>query len=413
MSLALRAKSEFKSKSAIAANSQVRDGPLRALLRALAGTAYTPLRPLCGRVITHRKEHLMKLSKRTLLSFSAVMLLAVCLVMFTASAKSSQQLDMISKSSMTVYLGKSAYGNFDYMNGDDEYNFVIYSDVGDNYVYEIMKLKSSNTDVARVKINENKELKIIPVSEGSATVTVYAYGCDENGEYAEFYDKLRVSVKKIPASKITVSNIADRKYTGKRIRPDVTVKYGKRTLKKDTDYKLSYENNRNVGKGSVIVTLIGNYSGTVIKKFNILPTINKSSARLYTATKLTLTVKTSDSVTWKTSNKKVATVNKNGVVTALKKGKVTVTATTGGKQVTCKLTVIDRTLNMTKINMYVGSTAKLKYTGGSGKVTWRSSDSKVASVDSNGKVKAKREGKATITATRNGVRLSCSVKVIK
>lgn len=355
----------------------------------------------------------MKLSKRSLSLFSAVMLLAVCLAMFTASAKSSQQLDMINKSSMTVYLGKSAYGNFDYMNGDDEYNFVIYSDVGDNYVYEIMKLKSSNTNVARVKLNENKELKIIPVSEGSATVTVYAYGCNENGEYAEFYDKLRVSVKKIPASKITVSDITDRKYTGKKIRPDVTVKYGKRTLKKDTDYKLSYENNKNVGKGSVIVTLIGKYSGTVTKKFNILPTINKSSARLYTATKLTLTVKTSDSVTWKTSNKKVATVNKNGVVTALKKGKVTVTATTGGKKVTCKLTVIDRTLNMTKINMYVGSTAKLKYTGGSGKIAWRSSDSKVASVDSNGKVKAKRAGKATITATRNGVKLSCNIKVIK
>lgn len=42
-------------------------------------------------------------------------------------------------------------------------------------------------------------------------------------------------------------------------------------------------------------------------------------------------------MTWSSSNKKVATVDKNGVVTAVKKGTVTITAkTSGGKKATCK-----------------------------------------------------------------------------
>lgn len=49
---------------------------------------------------------------------------------------------------------------------------------------------------------------------------------------------------------------------------------------------------------------------------------------------------TTDTVKWKTSNKKIATVSSKGVVKAKKKGKCTITArTTSGKKVTCKITV--------------------------------------------------------------------------
>ncbi|MBQ9014992.1 MAG: Ig-like domain-containing protein [Firmicutes bacterium] len=46
-------------------------------------------------------------------------------------------------------------------------------------------------------------------------------------------------------------------------------------------------------------------------------------------------------VTWKSSNKKVATVTSKGVVKAKKKGKATITVTTkdGKKKATCKITV--------------------------------------------------------------------------
>ncbi|MGD9560082.1 MAG: Ig domain-containing protein, partial [Oscillospiraceae bacterium] len=46
-------------------------------------------------------------------------------------------------------------------------------------------------------------------------------------------------------------------------------------------------------------------------------------------------------LSWKSSNKKVATVDKNGRVTAKKKGKatITVTAKKGKKKATCVITV--------------------------------------------------------------------------
>jgi len=45
-------------------------------------------------------------------------------------------------------------------------------------------------------------------------------------------------------------------------------------------------------------------------------------------------------VTWTTSDKKIATVNSKGVVKGVKKGKVTITATTwNGKTAKCTVTV--------------------------------------------------------------------------
>lgn len=48
---------------------------------------------------------------------------------------------------------------------------------------------------------------------------------------------------------------------------------------------------------------------------------------------------TDQAITWKSSNKNIASVNKNGKVTAKKKGTVTITATVLKKKYTCKVTV--------------------------------------------------------------------------
>lgn len=48
---------------------------------------------------------------------------------------------------------------------------------------------------------------------------------------------------------------------------------------------------------------------------------------------------TDQKITWKSSNKNIASVNKNGKVTAKKKGTVTITATVLKKKYTCKVTV--------------------------------------------------------------------------
>lgn len=72
-------------------------------------------------------------------------------------------------------------------------------------------------------------------------------------------------------SSLSVSKISDKSYTGKAIKPTVTVKDGAKTLKNGTDYTLSYKNNTKIGTATVTIKGKGNYTGTKIVNFKILP----------------------------------------------------------------------------------------------------------------------------------------------
>lgn len=69
--------------------------------------------------------------------------------------------------------------------------------------------------------------------------------------------------------------------------------------------------------------------------------LNKKSVSIYETETVSLTVKGVKSVTWKTSNKKIATVDKKGLVKGVKKGTCTVTATDTKTKAaySCKVTV--------------------------------------------------------------------------
>ena len=116
----------------------------------------------------------------------------------------------------------------------------------------------------------------------------------------------------------------------------------------------------------------------------------------------------------KSSAAKVATVTKTGLLTALKAGtaKITVT-TTDKKKLTLTLTVTDPnaatkvTINQGKsATLVVGDTLQLTTTiapaTANKAVTWKSSKAAVASVDADGKVTAKKNGTAKITAKATG-----------
>ena len=60
-------------------------------------------------------------------------------------------------------------------------------------------------------------------------------------------------------------------YTGKAIKPAVTVKLGKKKLKANTDYTVTYKNNKAVGDATVLVKGKGKYTGTVKTSFMIIP----------------------------------------------------------------------------------------------------------------------------------------------
>lgn len=146
--------------------------------------------------------------------------------------------------------------------------------------------------------------------------------------------------------------------------------------------------------------------------------------------KLTATVApanaTNKTVTWKTSNKNVATVSENGLVTAVGGGDATITCTAkdgSNVKATCKVTVTVPVsgiqLSQTSAALTVGDTLTLTKTiypsdATNQAVTWTSSSDAVASVDSNGKITAKTAGSAMITCksvSDNSVVGICNVTV--
>lgn len=60
-------------------------------------------------------------------------------------------------------------------------------------------------------------------------------------------------------------------YNGKEKKPGVTVTANGKKLTRNQDYTVSYQNNKNVGTATLIVTGAGGYEGTLTKTFSIVP----------------------------------------------------------------------------------------------------------------------------------------------
>lgn len=120
-------------------------------------------------------------------------------------------------------------------------------------------------------------------------------------------------------------------------------------------------------------------------------------------------------ITWTTSNDKVASVSDKGIVKALAPGECTITAAlSNGETATAKVTVTNSfSISPTSIDLFPGEEKTITVTDSKERsLTWESSDPAIATVDGKGKVKAVAPGKATITvATDSGEKLSCEVTV--
>lgn len=98
---------------------------------------------------------------------------------------------------------------------------------------------------------------------GTATVTVKGKGKLSGTRSVTF----KINAKPIKNAVITYNNSLT--YNGSALSPAVTVKYGKATLKKNTDYTVAYSNNVNAGTGTITITGKGIYGGSVKKTFTI------------------------------------------------------------------------------------------------------------------------------------------------
>ena len=157
-----------------------------------------------------------------------------------------------------------------------------------------------------------------------------------------------------------------------------------------------------------VATVTLNKKEVVVKK-------NKTVTLKATVTPETVPDK---SVTWKSSDTKIATVTSDGTVKGVKTGTVTITCTSvaTGAKATCKVTVATITLDQTNVVVRKNKTVTLTPTVypttlEDKSVKWKSSDKTIATVSSSGVVKGVKTGTVTITCTSVATGLSATCKV--
>jgi len=235
-------------------------------------------------------------------------------------------------------------------------------------------------------------------------------------EVDEALEHLKAAEAALVKVTVTLDKTSATVYTGKT----VTLKAASNDTAKTVTYTTSNKavatvSSTGVVKGvkagtAVITANCGNATATC-KVTVKAPSVKfaKKSAVVYKGK--TATVKATlagvSSVTYKSSNTKIATVNsKTGTVKGIKAGTVTITATSGKLKATYKLTVKNPTFTLTKSSATIakGKTTiiRSKATPVS-TVTYTSSNKKVATVTGKGVVKGISKGKATITVKCNGI----------
>lgn len=175
------------------------------------------------------------------------------------------------------------------------------------------------------------------------------------------------------------------------------------------------------------VTSVDKLTGKGNKKSNRITLAKGKKATLKTTVTVTPNTSANKKVTYKTSNKKIATVSSKGVITAKKVGTATITVTSKkNKKKTAKVYVkvvkgyvTKVTVKPTTAELEVGGTQTVKATVKTkGKkpnktLKWTSSNSDVAAVSSKGVITAVAPGVATITAqSTDGTNKKATVKVL-
>ncbi len=109
-----------------------------------------------------------------------------------------------------------------------------------------------------IKYNEN-------VNVGTATAKISAL----NAYRGEF--EIPFKINAVDFADNMIEQIENQVFMGEYLKPDVVVKFGQKTLVKNTDYTIAYQQNLNVGTANVIVYGRKNYTGSAQSTFKIVP----------------------------------------------------------------------------------------------------------------------------------------------
>ena len=327
---------------------------------------------------------------------------------------------------------------------------------GSTYKLTATVLPENTTDSKNVSWSSNNEAVATVDANGNVTAkragTAVITATSTNGKTAGC--TVTVSKKEIPITEVRLNKSTETLKEGETTTLTATVLPENTTYGKSVKWSSSNVAVATVdlmGKvtakraGTAIITAISENGKTASctitvnkKDTNITITevrLNKSTETLkegdtttLTATVLPENTTDSKSVSWRSSNSEVATVDANGTVTAKRAGTAVITATsTNGKTAGCTVTVSRKEIPITEISLdkssatlTEGETTTLvatvlpENTTYGKSVKWSSSNVAVATVDLMGKVTAKSAGTAIITATsENGKTASCTVTVNK
>ncbi|WP_167955306.1 Ig-like domain-containing protein [Anaerosporobacter faecicola] len=300
---------------------------------------------------------------------------------------------------------------------------------------ETLTYKSSNKKIVTV----SSKGKLTAKAKGTATITI-------TGKDSRIKKKVKITVKEIAVSKVKITTGSKTLYVGQ------TLKLAAKVSPSDATHKtVSWKSSNKAiatisSKGTITAKKAGSCTITAtagkkkatyklkVKKLTVTSvTLSKASATLTVGDTLTLraTVKPSalkKSLSFTTSNKKIATVSNGGIVTAKAKGTCVITAKAGSKKATCTIKVKAKTASEEKkpeitsitmdssISLKVGDTKMLAITvspsnADQSGLTWTSSDTSVVTV-SNGKITCNKAGYATIIVkSKNGKTAMCTVYV--
>ncbi len=265
-------------------------------------------------------------------------------------------------------------------------------------------LGGPQTIMLKVKATSIKTLPSVYLVAGKSVTlpaTVQPFGASEKSFVWKSASSSIVKVNNTSTGKIT----AGAKAAGKSTRLTVTSKDGSKKA-----YCTVYVVKKAVTLKSASIKQTGTIGLLSGKTLQIKPTLNAKNA-------------TGIVPAFKSSNPKVAVVDKVGIITALAKGKTTITVTAGRHRKTFVLQVgnvsaTKYTLNKTTYTLAKGKTYTLNaktWTPADTDLrmlTWTSNNPKAVTVTTSGKIMAKAKGRATITAkTWNGKIAKCVVTV--
>ena len=187
------------------------------------------------------------------------------------------------------------YKTYQYMGNEktDTYKIQVSGDT--TYTGKPVTPKVTVTNVMEGVLQENVDYTVSYSNNVSVGKNAKVIITGINGYYGSMEKTFTILPINI-AKNAEISGLKKYAYTGKAIKPEVTVKVKGVTLVKGKDYTISYSNNVNVGNNAkIVIKGMGSYAGTIEKTFTIQADLSKAKVtikkQIYTGKKLTPNVK--------------------------------------------------------------------------------------------------------------------------